>query len=363
VRAFHQFVPTLEPGAIGTHLLEVQRLMRDRGVESEVFAQVTRPSMVGRSRHFSEYRRHRDRDAAIMYHTSIGSVVADFVRDRGETLVVDHHNVTPLKFLGAWEPALVQPVRRGIDQARELGGRASLGLAHSAFSEADLIEAGYSATAVVPILVDLDTFQGESDPDTAAALGEAKAAGGANWLFVGRVVPNKCQHDLVKAFAVYRRVYDPKARLHIVGGSSSDTYWRALTDFVTALDLGDAVTLTGSVPQEVLVAHYRAADVFVCLSEHEGFCVPLLESMHHRVPIVAFAAAAVPETLDGAGVVLASKAPATVAAAVQRVLTDDALRSRLVAAGTDRLADFALDRTRARFLDVVERAVGVVEAR
>jgi glycosyltransferase involved in cell wall biosynthesis len=360
VAALHQFVATLEPGAIGAHVLEVQRLMHERGVESEVFAEVVRHSMEGRAHHFSDYGRGRGaRDrATLLYHTSIGSVVADFVRDRPEPLVVDHHNVTPLSFLGPWEPSLVQPIRRAIEQVRELGPRSALGIAHSRMSETDLLGAGYQSTAVVPILVNLDDFQSEADPDTLGELQAAKAGGGADLLFVGRVAPNKCQHDLVAAFALYRQVYDPAARLHIVGGSSSDTYLRALHSFVEALGLTDAVSFTGSVPQEVLVAHYRAADAFVCLSEHEGFCVPLLEAMHHGVPVVAFAAAAVPETLGDAGVLLASKAAATVAAAIHRVLADDDLRTRLVAAGHTRLTDFALDRTRARFVEVIEAAVG-----
>ena len=173
------------------------------------------------------------------------------------------------------------------------------------------------------------------------------------WLFVGRLAPNKCQHDLIKALAAYRRLYDPQARLHLVGGSSSNAYRTALEAFVDHLDLGEAVFLHGGVSPGALVAHYRAADVFVCLSEHEGFCVPLLEAVHHRLPVVALAEAAVPETVEGAGVLLPAKEPARVAAAVHRVLGDPDLRAALVVAGTARLADFALERTRPVLLDAI----------
>jgi glycosyltransferase involved in cell wall biosynthesis len=167
------------------------------------------------------------------------------------------------------------------------------------------------------------------------------------------VAPHKAQHDLVKAFAAYRRVYDPLARLHIIGGSSSHAYWTALERFVAAAGLGDAVDLAGSISPGALAAQYRVADAFVCLSDHEGFCVPLLEAMHHEVPVVAYRAAAVPETVAGAGLVLDDKAPVTVATAVHRVVTDARLREGLVAAGRARVADFSLDRSRARLVDAV----------
>jgi glycosyltransferase involved in cell wall biosynthesis len=128
---------------------------------------------------------------------------------------------------------------------------------------------------------------------------------------------------------------------------------------IAALGLGDSVRMVGSVSAAVLAAHYRTADVFVCLSDHEGFCVPLLEAMHHRLPIVAFAATAVPETLGNGGLCLPDKEPAAVAHAVSRVLTEDALRTHLVRAGEERVSDFDLTRTGAIFTSAITSAIGV----
>jgi len=149
-------------------------------------------------------------------------------------------------------------------------------------------------------------------------------------------------------------VYDPGAKLRIVGASSSPAYLDAIRRLVDALELGGSVELTGAVTDAELAAHYRAADVFVCVSEHEGFCVPLLEAMHHGVPIVAYGATAVGETLGGGGIALPGKAPSLVAAAVARVHDDAALRAELVAAGRRRLEDFALTKTRARYRSALE---------
>jgi L-malate glycosyltransferase len=232
--------------------------------------------------------------------------------------------------------------------------RAELGIAVSRFNERELVDAGFARTAVAPVLVDLDHMVREVDAAAEARLRDAKSGGGADLLFVGRIAPNKAQHDLVKALAVYRRTYDPDARLHLVGASSSEAYSDAVKAYVARLGLEDAVNLTGPVPSGVLAAHYRTADVFVCLSEHEGFCVPLLEAMHNHVPIVAFAAAAVPETVAGAAVLLDDKSPAMVAAAVHRVQTDPVLRDQLVAAGATRLAEFTLPRARERFAEALK---------
>ncbi len=355
-RAVHQFVPTYEPGAVGAHLAQVQRLLRDRGYESDVFTEHLHPSLAGRARPFAEYGREvpAGRDDVLLYQSAIGSVVGDFVLGRTEPLVINHHNITPIEYFAAWDPDIIWGLQWGFQQLEALAPRTRLAIAVSEFNRADLVDLGYTDTAVVPILLDPGELLAEPDPDVAARLAAARSAGGAQWLFVGRVAPNKAQHDLVKAFALYRRVYDPQARLQIVGGPASASYWGALERFVRVLGIGDAVSLTGAVPSGGLAAEYANADVFVCMSEHEGFCVPLLEAMLARVPIVAFAAAAVPETLGDAGVLLAEKSAATVAAAVHRVLTDAPLRDRLVAAGTDRVQEYALDRTRARFMAALE---------
>jgi len=344
VNALHQFVPTFEPGAVGHHILQVQALARDTlGVVSEVFAEHVAPGFAGRARRHTDYGgRHapaRPGDV-LLYHVAIGSVVADFVRGRPEPLVLDHHNITPPEMYRRWEPDAAYGCAWGRAQLPELAARAVLGLADSEWNEAELRDAGCRATATAPILLDFRT----APPGPTA---------GRDWLFVGRLSPNKCQHDVVKAFAAYRRVYQSDARLRLVGGSSSGAYRDALVGFVSALGLDGAVELTGTVSDDVLAQHYRASGVFVCLSEHEGFGVPLLEAMGHGVPVVAYDSTAVSGTVGDAGVVLPGKEPARVAAAAHRVLTDPWLRARLAGAAARRVEHFSLARTRGRWVEVL----------
>ena len=324
--AIHQFVPTLAPrDAVGTHYLAVQQTLQDAGYRSEIYAYEAKGEYARRAHSFASFSGGRPgEDTWLLYHSSVGSPVADFVDRRDEPLIVDYHNITPADFFARWEPAIAGALMKGRRQLADLEARASLGIGDSAFNAAELAALGYSPTAVVPILLDVDAF-GRTAPDP-----RVERDGTPTWLFVGRIAPNKAQHDVVKAFAAYREMYDTNVRLRLVGGSSSHSYEHALHEFVDELGLHENVEFTGPVDEATLAAYYDTADVFVVCSEHEGFLVPLLEAMFHRVPIVAFAAAAVPETIGDAGLVLNVKDPCTIAAAVRRVTSDAAVRARLV---------------------------------
>ena len=360
IGGLHQFVPTFEPGAVGSHVLEVQKMARECGWRSEIYREHLHPELAGRAPFYKEYEAAARPDDVCVYQMAIGSVVADFLLARSEPLVVNHHNLTPIRYLNSWDPGTTYGVTWGEAQLRQLAPRTALGIAVSSYNEAELKRAGFEPTTVVPVLVDLPALAHHQDPAADARLVRAKRDGGADWLFVGRVAPNKCQHQIIKAFAAYRQVYDPQARLWLVGGITSPAYGEALGRFIEELGLARAVTLTGAVPQGSLVSYYRHADAFVCLSEHEGFCIPLLEAMWHQVPVVALASSAIPETVGPAGILLAfadgrQPRPALVAAAVHRAVADGGTRDRLVKAGSARVEEFSLERTRGRFREAISR--------
>ena len=353
--AIHQLLPSFAPrDAIGAHALQVQRVLHGLGVESRIYVGDAHREVRRTVQPYRELAVPRPGEPTwLLYQCSTGSPVADWFLHRPERKLSNYHNITPAPFFEPWEPHVGAELLEARRQLDLLAPAVELGIADSAYNEAELQAVGYRETTVVPILLDTSTFEHEVDQPALDRLRAAKASGGSDWLFVGRVAPHKAQHDLIKAFAAHRATTDPHARLHLVGGSSSHAYWTALERFIAALGLDDVVDLAGSISPGELAARYQVADVFVCVSEHEGFCVPLLEAMHHGVPIVAYGAAAVPETLAGAGLVLDDKAPLTVATAVQRVLTDDSLGASLVAAGHARIGDFALERTSRRLADVV----------
>lgn len=363
--SIHQFLPTFAPrDAIGGHALRVQGVLRDMGIDSEIYAEQIHPDSRGGAHSVSSYQKRSDkRNGAgrhwLLYQASTGTKLVDWLLDTEERLILNYHNLTPVQYFAGWEPAVAAELKLGRKQLRRLRHSTDLVIADSAYNEGEMIELGYEHTTVVPILFDADSFGRQRDEARFAQLASAKESGGIDLLFVGRLAPNKAQHDLVKMLAVYREVYDADARLRLVGSSSSHAYFDTMRHYVHALGLDGAVDFAGSVSESELTAYFDAADVFVSASEHEGFCVPLVEAMHHRVPIVAYAAAAIPETLGSGGLLLRSKDPATMAAGVHRIVTDAALRQRLIAAGTARVADFSLDRSRAK----LQHAIGeLVEA-
>lgn len=357
IAAVHQFVPSLAPrDAIGAHTLALQGLLVEMGLRSEIFADEVRPGLEGRARPYRSYRRTRG-GTCLLYQSSIGSPVADFLDRRDEPKWIYFHNITPRRLVEHWDPDVGMASATGWSQLARLAPATSACFAASRHNRAELAGLGLGDPVVVPPLVELTSPDSEVDEATLARLGAGRR--GAELLFVGRVSPHKGQHHLIKALAAYRRAYDPHARLHLVGGSASTAYGEALARYVSALGIAGAVDLAGSVSGAELAAHYRHADVFVCASAHEGFCVPLLEAMAHGLGIVAFGAAAVPETLGEAGLVLDSTAPAVMAAAIHRVLTDSGLRSAMQAAATVQLGRLGPTRSRSAMADALRAALAI----
>jgi L-malate glycosyltransferase len=354
VHAVHQIIPVLTTAdATSVHTIEVRRLLQDLGYESEIYVGDADGPAAGLAHH------HRDLPGGpgvvLLYQFAIGSVLGDVVRDRTEPLGINSHNSTPAEYYEPWEPAIAHGLAWGRRQLAELEPRTRLAITVSQFNADDLAVHGYRRIQVAPVLVDIAAGVGEIDPVAADRI--ARDPDGPRWLFVGRIAPNKAQHDIVRAFAAYRRLFAPTARLDLVGGPTSERYDAAVRRLAVVLGVADAVTFTGRVTPGELAARYAAADVLVCLSEHEGFCVPLLEAMHHRVPIVAYGASAVPETLAGAGIVLDDKDPITVATAAARVVDDPRVRVALVAAGQARLGELSLERGRAAMTVALEELV------
>ena len=387
-------VPELnDRDAVSAHTLGLRDLLADRfGADVRLYTGAT--TDFGLARRAVGLRRwHGGADLTVLQH-AIGSEVAEAVIERRVPVVLDYHCITPPEMAEPWvPPEQVAQLRWGREQLCRLVPLARLVLAHSGFAASELIEAcagggvrqpgeaarseltasglsglGAGGVVVVPVLFDAASAaagdgRSSASGDVAAASGGSMTAsvagdgpsarGGAVWLFVGRVVANKGFHDLLAAFAVFRGLVGEGARLVLVGSGGGGSYGGAVRVLGDALGLGGSVVWAGSVTASVLGGWYRAADVLVCLSDHEGFGVPLVEAMGAGLPVVAFDAGAVGETLGGAGVLLGDKSPAAVAAAVRRVLGDGALRRGLVAAGRRRAAELHPGRAAAAYAEAL----------
>jgi glycosyltransferase involved in cell wall biosynthesis len=348
-----QVIPAIiEHDAVSNHTFEAQRLLLEMGYDSEIYASIIGPGTEGRVRPITELP-----DGGrewLLYQCSIGSPVAERVMAHRGPTMLDYHNITPAHLVERWIPPLGEESRLGRAQLVRLASSVRGSFADSQFNADELASFGFAAPSVVPVLVEAANRETPPDP---AMLERLHTVPGSKWLFVGQVAPHKAQHDLVMAFAAFRELYDPDAKLWLVGREMGHAYRAALDRFVRALGLGAAVTMTGSVPVAQLAAYFEAADVFVCLSDHEGFCAPVIESMARGLPVVAHAAAALPSTVGDGGVLLSDKDPALVAAAVHELLSDAAIRAGLIARGHERASELSLDGARVAFRTAISRVV------
>jgi glycosyltransferase involved in cell wall biosynthesis len=333
-----QWVPALHRGdAIG----DSARLMRDAfrrwGHVADVYALELDADLQGDGRPWTEWRPGGADDVVILHYALPSPLTAALRAHRGRRVLL-HHNITPPEFFLGYDPEMVRICALGRQEWKELRGEVDLALADSEFNRRELAEAGFARTGVLPIFLDFARYAEPAAPALEAMLRDGRT----NVLFVGRVTPNKRQEDLFRLAIYWKRFLSPDLRLVLVGKlPRRRQYLDALQSFLSAEGFTPwEVVLAGHVTHAELLACYRAAGVFVSMSEHEGFGVPLVEAMLMRVPIVAYATTAVADTLGEAGVRFTEKSYPEMAEVGYRLTTDAALREAVLAGQDARLRAF-----------------------
>lgn len=346
-----QFLPVLiERDAVGGHAVEVAGVLTDMGLATTAYAGLVSPDV---SVHAEPFERWRPSPGAIsLYHLATGSPIADRLAISGQPLVVDHHNITPPEWFRPWDPELTTQASWGRSQLARLAPLAAFGIADSTVNADDLRRAGCADVIVSPVILDPARTADDAVPPPRTRTHD--------WLFVGRLAPNKGQVVLVRAVATLARLGETDARLHLVGGSSPASYEDAVRRLAVELGVDDRVVIHGSLDDAALVALYRRCGVFVCASGHEGFGVPLIEAMAHGLPVVAVRSTAVPETVGGAALLVDEPDPLQIALAARRATHDTSVRDLLTSRGTARAAAFDRRVTRARFRSALETALEAV---
>jgi glycosyltransferase involved in cell wall biosynthesis len=353
-RAVHQLVSNFDTGdAISNHVRALRRLLRSWGYASDVYAQYRHTSLLGDSHFYTRYRQASSPDTVALFHFSIGSETTSFFASLPDRRALVYHNITPSEYFVGVNARVADRCRRGRWELARLRNVTELALGVSEFNRRELEAAGFPRTGVLPILIDWEQY---AHPPVRAL--EDLYGRGRNLLFVGRIAPNKRVEDLVKAYYFYRRL-DPDSRLIVVGSAvDTETYLTACQKLCAELGLLDHVVFAGAVSQAELCAYYRLASAYLCLSEHEGFCVPLLEAMHFDVPVVAYAAAGVPGTMGDAGVLVDEKDFPAIAELLHRVARDPAVRAAVVAGQRERLRTFDVETIGACLREHLETLAG-----
>jgi glycosyltransferase involved in cell wall biosynthesis len=340
----HQFLTGATAGdAITSQAFMIRGWLRDLGFKSEIFAQYVHESVAGDIKQLAAFRRTRG-EAWAIYHHSIGSEVPDFLSQQPVTLLLIYHNITPAEFFEQVDPRWFNLARKGVAQLNNLRDQTGMALADSSFNELELISNGYKATSVLPITLRQEHYD---EPINAITESEIRRSE-PNLLFVGRLAPNKKQEDLVKLMG-YVHCIHPAARLFLIGSRWEIGYDKYVEQVAASLGLAEMVVLTGKVSHQDLLTYYRTADLYVSMSEHEGFGMPLIESMYCELPVLAYGVAAVPSTMGTTGVIFTEKHFAELAELVNILITDKPLRRRLIARQKEHVQAFLEPQTRRIF--------------
>ncbi len=336
-REIHQLTAGFAYGdAISNQAILFRDYLRSLGYKSKIFTEHIDPLMVREAEKFNDGKKIKN-NHAIIYHHSIGCGLTDFLINFPGPKGLVYHNITPAKFLEDVNPEIAEKLTRGRQDMTRLAPHFLASGGDSLYNNEELIEAGFPQPLYLPICITPDKWNIVAEPHLMARLQDGKI----NIIFVGRVIGNKCQTDLIRAFALFRK-YNNNSRLFIIGGYDPlDAYFQSLEQEIDKLNLKGDVFFTNKISDQELHAYYRTAHLYWSMSEHEGFGVPLIEAMWFNVPILAYKSSAIPETLGKGGILFNSKDDLESLAVLAHLMTSDQdLRRKILLAQQERRKDF-----------------------
>ncbi len=344
----HQFLTCYSYGdAIGNEALEIRDFLFSHAVASEIYTLLFHPRYAGQVRNYLEYDRFSSPANTVLFHFSIGSPVTRKFLRLPDRKVIIYHNITPHRFFLDYHRTLAKDCFKGRLELKSLAGQVDLALGDSEYNRRELEEAGFARTGVLPLVMDFSKF----DLPVLPVFRELFADGKANLLFVGRVIPNKKVEDVLRVFALFQRHFQPRSRLFVVGEHRGfERYLSALQRLAGQLGARD-VHFSGHVPLAEMVSYAKLSHLYLHLSEHEGFCAPLVECFHLGIPVLAYDAGAVGETLNGGGLLLRQKDPLPTAALCHEILSRPRLKDALLAGQRRALEKYRRQRTGGVLLD------------
>jgi glycosyltransferase involved in cell wall biosynthesis len=333
-----QLVPAFHRGdAIGDTAFHMKESFLSQGFQSEIYCLTRDEGLEEDCQLFSEYGRPDSSDVTIL-HYALPSPLTKAFKELPSRKVILYHNLTPHEFFEGFSPEMTRISRLGREELTSLVPHVSMALADSEFNRQELVQVGFPKTEVFPLFVDFKKYSPPMNRFTYGLFQDDRT----NVLFVGRIVPNKKIEDLIRVIFYYKKYISPLVRLIIVGKTSSlPVYYKSLVQLADEFYLKpEEICFTGHIPDDEMFSLYKASDVFLSLSEHEGFGLPFLESMVFDLPIIAYDCTAVPFTLDGAGILIKHKRVDYVAELIEIVAHQKKLRQDVIHGQQQRLARF-----------------------
>lgn len=341
----HQIMTGIDYGdAVSNDAITIMGILRENGYNSNIYAKYIHPKMDRYAMQLNKYKGNRSN--IIIYHFSLaGEDVTDFVIDLPDIKILRYHNITPPEFFKKYDSNLEYLCSKGLKEIKGIYKKFHLGIGVSEFNRLDLLRYGFTRTEVLPICYNFNKLNGVS--------GKGKIDDCINILFLGRVSPNKRFEDVIKSFYYYYKFINSNSKLYLVGNKQISAYLEELERLIRQLGLIDAVVFTGQINDQELIYYYSIADIFLSMSEHEGFSVPLLEAMQAEIPIIAYDSSAVPYTLGKSGVLIKKKNFLEIAELMHIIVEDKKLRNRIVDVQKNRLQDFSKDVVTCKLLEII----------
>ena len=335
--------------AVTNSLFYTQKILKELGFESNIYCEHIAPELTSKILHYSTYKSYSSN--IMIIHHSMGHDLERWIVSLEDKTILVYHNITPESFFPKDSPFYRYSIK-GREQLQIFKKITVGSIADSKLNADELVEVGFEQNTIkiLPLLIDYENIISHSW-DYNLFDNNAKTF---NILFVGRVAPNKRQDELIELFNIFQEIYHLPAKLYIVGGTSGDEYEQQLRELITLYRLEDRVIITGKVSYKELYGYYHLADAFVCLSEHEGFGVPLIEAMIFDVPVIAYDSSNIKNTLDGAGVLFKEKNLEYMAGFLSLLAKNRALRREIIKTQRETLVKFRYENIKyelAKFLN------------
>jgi len=332
----HQLLPTVSPyDAIGNEVFVIQSILTKLGYDSKIYAENIHPDLKRKVKKLTEYKQNKEKNDIFIYHHSIGSNVFDFIESLDKKIIMIYHNITPPEFFEDINDEISELCHLGRTQLEKLKNKVEFAVAASEYSRIDLEKLGYKKTTVIPILLDMQKYKKQPDQDLIS-----KYQNYTNILYVGRITPSKRIDEVIKIFHYYNSNINPDSNLFLLGmfDGLSDKYYLSLKLMIEKTGIKNVFFVTDA-NDKILVTYYSLADLFITMSNHEGFCVPLVENMFFRVPIIANNSSAIPYTLGNAGVLIKEETFEEVGELVDLILGDEKLKKEIIEKQTKRFSE------------------------
>ena len=345
----NQFIPSITPGdAVSNDALAIRSILRKNGYKSIIYAKFIHPWMLPYARPYFLYRGNKDN--ILIYHFAVGGFkFSDFILNLPDFKILKYHNITPPAYFENYDAHSYFICQKGQNELSEFKDHFDLGIGDSSFNCLALKRVGFDRTYVLPILLDFSKY---AKYDTKLDH-KLKSSNLTKIIFVGRIAPNKRQEDVIKAFDHYQKNFNRFSMLYLIGQKQIKPYLHELEELIQKLELSNNIIFTGKVSEGELNTYYRNADVFVCMSEHEGFCVPLVESMFFNIPIIAYDSSAIKDTLGNAGILFQEKNFEVIAQNIHKILEDESFREQIIEKQKIRLFKFQAYTIERKLLQII----------